>query len=770
MSLKLTKNKLFFGILIFGLIINLLVLFDIQYFYLRAIFSFIFLITIPGLLIMLMFKIREINSWEYLVYTIGLSVAFLMFGGLFINWVLPLVGTDKPLSLVPLLISFNVLLLIFWIITYKRNKEILLEIKPPKLDRLNKLFFTIPTIFPILGIFGANILNNKGPNYLILTMLGGIAVYVFFIVLFRKKLNENIYPWVILMMSISLLLMYSLRSWHISGWDIHQEYQMFQLTKENFHWSMLNSPGEAYNACLSITILPTILSSFLKINDEYIFKLIFQIVFSFVPVIVFLFLSRYTKSIIAFLASFFFMSQWQFSQQMTALMRQEIAVLFFALFLFALFDKNFNFSIKNTFLLIFGFSIIISHYSTNYVALILFTFVYFVWLFFRKTENKKVFSKIYQKLNLKEKERSNRGKYYLGGTLIVMLFVFTFLWSFQFTKTSDNLINLVKTTTSNMGKIFTNEMKSELVLLALGGSVKTYTMDDVKNYRDNITKEYHTNKTWINFYSPEEFADYAIRPRYPQSISSPNSMIKLISGYLTKIIGRFLQISILIGIFYLLFFQLKKQKIDAEYIVMSLGSIFLLGIIIIVPYISIGYNIERLFQQNLILLSLPTVLGVLAVFNFLKNKNIKFLLIAIIFIWFFLSFSGFKFNIIGGEPKMNLNNWGEEYDRFYTHKSEVKSLEWLSKYYNQKDKIYLDAFAILKAYSFSRINEKNFLKYILPSIIDKNAYVYSSYTNKINKTTRVNYKNNFLEYNFPTEFLNSNKNKIYNNGGSEIFN
>ncbi len=39
-------------------------------------------------------------------------------------------------------------------------------------------------------------------------------------------------------------------------------------------------------------------------------------------------------------------------------------------------------------------------------------------------------------------------------------------------------------TTINMGKIFTNEMKSELALLALGGYVKTYTMDDVKNYRD----------------------------------------------------------------------------------------------------------------------------------------------------------------------------------------------------------------------------------------------------------------------------------------------
>jgi uncharacterized membrane protein len=720
---------------------------------------------------MLVSKIRSVGFWEYLVYIIGLSVVFIMFAGLALNWILPALKiTDKPLSLHPILISFDILLLIFIFLSYKRNKDLKLELKFPKLDIINRTLFILPIIFPVLSILGAIILNNQGPNFFTMFMLGGIAVYVFFIVLFRKKLNENIYHWAILMMSISLLLMYSLRSWHISGWDIHQEYQMFLLTKENFHWSMSNFPGNAYNACLSITILPTILSSFLNINDEYIFKLVFQIVFSFVPVIVFLFLKRYTKGIIAFLASFFFMSQWQFSQQMTALMRQEISFLFFALFLIVLFKKNFNSSIKKNFLLIiFGFSIIVSHYSTSYVALSLFIFVYFIWLFFRKTENKKIFSKVYQKLNLKEKGIIKREKYYLGGILVLLLFVFNFLWSFQLTGTSNNLIYTFKMVTSNMGKIFKHEMISDQAQLALGGSVKTYTMDDVKNYRDNITKEYHTNKTGINFYSPEKYADYAIRPRYPQSISSPNSTIKLISGYLTKIVGGSLKISILIGTFYLLFFQVKKQKIDAEYIVMSLGSIFLLGIIIIVPYISIGYNIERLFQQNLILLSLPAVLGFLVVFKFLKNKNTKFLLIAIIFIWFFLPFSGFNSNIIGGEPKMNLNNFGEEYDRFYTYESEVKSLEWLSKYYNQKDEIYLDVYAILKAYYFSRIEENNTLKDILPSTIDKNAYVYSGYVNTIHKRTFVDYELKLMSYNFPTEFLNQNKNLIYNNGSSEVF-
>ncbi len=278
-KLSITKNKLFSGILLFSLVSILFVIFDIQYFYLRAIFSFLFLTIIPGLLIMLMLKIRKIGFWEYLIYTIGLSIAFLMFAGLAVNWILPWTHiTDKPLSLIPLLISFNTFLLIFGLIAYKRNKDFSLKIKFPKLDWLNKIFFAIPVIFPVLSILGATILNNGGRNYLTMIMIGGIAIYVFLIVLLRDKLNGHVFPWSILFTSVSLLLMYSLRSWHILGFDINQEYQTFQLTKEYFHWSMSNF-RDAYNACLSINILPTIFSLFSNINDEYIFKLIFQIIF-----------------------------------------------------------------------------------------------------------------------------------------------------------------------------------------------------------------------------------------------------------------------------------------------------------------------------------------------------------------------------------------------------------------------------------------------------------------------------------------------------------
>lgn len=769
--MRLTKNKIFSGILIFGLIANLLVLFDIQYFYLRAISSFIFLTTIPGLLIMLMVEIRKIGFWEYLIYVIGLSVAFLMFGGLFVNWTLPLFGIDKPLSLIPLLISFNVFLLTFWLIAYKRNKRISLKIKLPKLDRLNKVFLTIPMIFPVLSILGAIILNNQGPNYLTMIMLGEIAIYVFLVVLFRKKLNQNIYPFAILMMSISLLLMSSLRSWHISGWDIHQEYQMFQLTRENLHWSMSNFRyfRHAYNACLSITILPTVFDSFLKINNEYIFKLLFPLIFSITSLGVYLSFRKYTQDVIMFLACFLFILQIWFIEQMPTLARQEIALLFFTLALLVLFSKNISSILKKMLFLIFGFSMIVSHYSTTYVALGLFVFTYFLVFIFRKTKSRKSFSKIYKKLNLKEKKReSDKKKYYLRGILVLLLILFAFLWYAQLTETSSNLIDFTHKTIRNMGKMFLQEGLRPGIKEILFQPKNFNTPENIQNYVQSTTLHY--NELNLNLYDKEEYRYYKTRPVGAELISPivRSRLLNLLAFSIFRSI-RFLinNIFILLGLFYLLFFKLlKKSSIDVEYITISLISTFFIFAIIFVPLASSNYNLSRLYLQALVLLCLPAILGALLVLKFFKKS--KYFILSMIFIIFFLFHTGFIFQVIGGNVAfMHLNNFGEECDRFYTHEAEVKSARWLSSNRKREDLVYADEVANLRLSSFAKID---WVIYdILPSTIDRNAYVYLSRTNMIVEKAFKKHGIDLISYNYPLEFLNKNKNLIYNNGGSEVF-
>ena len=131
----LTRGSLFLGILIFMILINILVAFNINFLHIRQVLGFLFLILIPGLLIMLCFKIRTVKFWEYLVYTVGLSIAFIMFAGLAVNWTLPALGiTDKPLSLWPILICFDIFLVALWLTAIYRNKDLKpFDITIPKL-------------------------------------------------------------------------------------------------------------------------------------------------------------------------------------------------------------------------------------------------------------------------------------------------------------------------------------------------------------------------------------------------------------------------------------------------------------------------------------------------------------------------------------------------------------------------------------------------------------------------------------------------------------
>ena len=763
--MRLNKNIIFPGILIYGLIVVLLTLFDVQFLCLRPICSFIFLMTIPGLLIVLMLRIRKINFWEYLVYIIGLSITFLMFAGLLINWALPWLGIDKPLSLIPLLVSLGILLFIFWIIAYIRNKEISIEIKIAKPDWLNIFFFIIPIILLVFSIFGALVLNSNGPDTFTMITLGGIAVYVLVLIFFRDELNKNVYPWAILLISLAMLLSTSLRSWNISGHDIITEYQMFQLTKENLYWSMSYFPGHAYNACLSITIFPTVLSSFFKINDIYIFKIFFQIIFSFISVVVYLFLKRYTKTTLAFIAVLFFISLPTFFIDLPMMTRQEISLFFFALMLLILFKKQINLTVKISFFIIFGFSMIISHYSTSYVALAFFLGTYILTFLFRKWENRKI--------NRRIPSHVKKQKYFLSGYLIIALLVFGFVWYSSITHTTNGLIDFINKSSSNLENIFSDDVRAGQTSVFEQFNIFSKPKDQTVLVQDYIkeTELNYKNMPYINYYPQEKYENYN-----PQLIPDELVPLKINSNiaskiyYFEEIIKKLVKVFIVIGVFYPLFNLSKKRVIDTEYIFMILISLFLLLAIMILPLASIEYNLLRTYQQVLIILSLPAVLGCSIIFKFLKKENIKVILISFIFIIYFLFCCGFISQIIGdSEASINLNNFGIYYDKYYTHDSEVKSAQWLSNNYDKKDLICVDDSTSSKLKTFSNIKDGQFFYYIIPSIMDKDSYVYLSYTNTIKKIIIQSYRGRIIEYNFPTQFLNDNKNKIYNNGGSEIF-
>ncbi len=782
-----SRNTIFLGILIARIIMGFLIFSDIQLHYLRAVFSSGFLILIPGLLIMLMLKIRKISGWEYLIYTIGLSVAFLIFGGLFVNLVFPLIGIDRPLTLIPLFASFDVFLFVSWIVACRRNKDVSFEIKLPELNLTDKVFSIIPVVFPVLSTLGAITLNNDGSNYLTMIMIGGIVVYFFFLILFRKKLNHNVYPWGILMISIALLLCNSLRSWHLTGGDISLEYYVFQLTKSMSHWSP-SQFVDPYNTCLSITILPTVLSNFLNIGGEYIYKVIFPVIFSFSVIGLYLLMKKYMKTVPSLLSIFFFVTQLPFLLWITAIARQEIALYFFILFLLVIFNNDFEPGIKETLFLILGFSLIVSHYSTAYITLFLVTFAFIASFFIRK------FIFRWNRHLQKRKKRiapfkAAGSRYFVPLRLIFLLLLFAFLWYSVFTQTAASLNQILENNINNIKEEYKSSSVRDAFSIDPFSNIYITTEKDVIDYSEYTLATYSDMEN-IDLYGPDEFEGYDVSPAPTVINPISNDLIYNIMLITQKVITTIFKLSFFIGTIYILIIlfmrrikvelidielkikmkttDIEVQMIDIEYLSLIIGSIIILFVIILVPFISLEYNFERLYLQTLYILILPALLGMKLILLPFKKIKADMFIILLIIVFYFLYNTGFTTQIVGGEPSEILNNYGTLYAQDYTHDSEVKSIEWLSLNRDKDSLIYVDKASERKLMAYGNIIE-GLKRDILPSAIDKKAYVYLGYSNVTDKVILQLFKGKVILYSLPENFLSNNKNLLYNNQYTEIY-
>ena len=117
---------------------------------------------------------------------------------------------------------------------------------------------------------------------------------------------------------------------------------------------------------------------------------------------------------------------------------------------------------------------------------------------------------------------------------------------------------------------------------------------------------------------------------------------------------------------------------------------------------------------------------------------------------------------------MNLNNFGEDYDKFYTHPQEIYSAAWLAKNRDPELSVYADDTASLRLISFGNgliVHDTA----VLPSTITMDSYVYLDYANTGREITISRFAGKQISYKYPLKFLERHKNLIYDNGGSRIF-
>lgn len=361
-------KKLAYLILIMLFITDLLSFFQVPY--LREIVTLLFFNTIPGLLILIILRLDKIEFIKKAVLSVMLSITFLLLVGMLINFLYPLI--QRPLSFLPLILSMNVFLMLLLVITFKRNREVTLKDLLNYNISLNNSFLSLlifPVLFPFLAFLGTYFMNISGYNGFLLLLLILIPIYLALILIFRNRIHSATYPISLWMMSMALLFIHGLTSNYIMGIDVHSEFYVFQLTVNNFHWDAYGL-FNAYNSCLSITVLPTVYTVLTGISGQYVFKFIFALIGSFVPLVAYLVFKRFLNLDKAYLASLLILFQNFFMLSLGA-SRQLIALLFFFSAIFILFDTEISGNTKKILIILAVLSVTLSHYATTYVALTL---------------------------------------------------------------------------------------------------------------------------------------------------------------------------------------------------------------------------------------------------------------------------------------------------------------------------------------------------------------------------------------------------------------
>jgi uncharacterized membrane protein len=741
-----------------------------------AVAGFLLAIGLPTWMISQKVNWRTDSPSERLCYSVVSAILGLILVGLIINTVLPHLGVSRPLDRGPVLLAVDI-----WcgIIAVWRPERFNPAITRPRIDRLRGIDWTVGLLAFLcvpLAIMGANRLNNGASGGLTLVMLIIAAITLVLMFIKREVLNDGTLSAAVFFIALSLLLMTSLRGWYITGHDIQQEYKVFELTKDNGSWN-ISRFQDAYNACLSLTILPTELWQLMRIDDPYIYKFWYQLLFALCPVIVYRISLRFTNRGIAIIAVIYFIAFPTFFTDMPFLNRQEIAYLFVGACMMAATDKTLPRKTARLRMGLFSLGVILSHYSTSYVFL---GTLAISWLMYKVLIAARSFMRHWRQ----NKRWPSIKKAALVPSVsllnVAVLVVGIGIWNGLATHTVGGFGTiLVQAVDSLRGG--TDATKSQDVSYSLFGGGAPPESQVLSSYIKTTLALPSSERAAQGFFPVSTVGKYPITniplPNLPitsagQVVDDSGLSVASLNSIMRSGAARLLQLFVVLGLYSALRTRKRKTGWITELIALASGALVIVALQVVVPAISVDYGVLRAFQQALIVFGPLVAVGSVTIFWFLREKWSLRAAFAVA-ILFFASLVGTIPQITGGYPaQLNLNNSGQYYDLYYTHPQSITAIEWLQSNIpggagtTSQAQVQIDPYAYGELQTFTHLNLDNTN---FPTLLQKSSYVFLGFETATGGRATVLTSGDLITYQYPMKLLNSSYNLVYSSNGAAIY-
>jgi uncharacterized membrane protein len=755
--------------------INVSVVTGLQVPFVGPAIGFWFLVVHPVYLLYTNSVWRASSTAERLGYSLTATLLLLMLAGLGANTLLPIIGVQRPLDPIPVVVLGDALTASLYLLRRRHPAKhawrAQIKTVVPEEGRL----LVASGLCVIFAVLGSNRLNNGAGDQVSLVALGTMVVTLLLLLHWRRQVRDGMIGVTLYLLSLALLLMTSLRGWYVTGHDIQTEYQVFQLTETHGHWS-ISVLRTAYNACLSITILPTELSQVVRVDNPYIYKVFFQLMFAVCPVLVYTIARRYFPKPIGILAAIYFIGFPTFLNDMPFLNRQEVAFLFVCAAILVITNTAWSLRCRRLALLVTSLGVELSHYSTMY--LFLGTLVA-AWV-----------AQHLSVLNPNRLRRARAGTHAkriswsvtyrtVGIGSIVLIGAIAFAWGDLATRTSGSAVSDAESAITGLIGHSSSSRSGDVSYGLLPGqganpqtALNVYRQQTLRASAGRSPSAYLPTSAVTRYRTPVVNGSPTLQltatGRFLSDVSIP---VTGLNSLIRQAAAKGEQVFVGIGLITLLLARRIRCQVGREFFYLCVGSTAVVTILTVLPNLSNDYGVLRAFQEALILIAPVVVAG--SVTAFLPLGQMRALrTAAAVCLGIFISTTGLLPQATGGYPaQLSLNNSGSYYDLYYTHPQEEAAIGWLwGKPGVLPGGVQAENFTARFAFSDEpEVTGQQFITDIYPSLIRKSGWVILGYTTIHTGQAVTYYDGDLITYAYPIAVLRNNKNLVYNNGGTEIF-
>jgi uncharacterized membrane protein len=389
---------------------------------------------------------------------------------------------------------------------------------------------------------------------------------------------------------------------------------------------------------------------------------------------------------------------------------------------------------------------VVSHYSTTYLAIPLFALTAaFQWIF-------SLFRSIPR----------------MSGALLLACGVSlagAILWYGPVTHSASNLSQFKQSADTKGVAILPNKGGSALSTYLQGEESQELSPAQYQIYIKNY---YQTTYPFVTPLSTAGDPQYDLRiasdPTPPVKIDSLSSGLNLADLLVQQATNLLAGITALV-----LAFRRKAPAVARQVALMGLAGVAMLIVVRISGTIAVAYNPARAFMQLLIVLAV----SISWFFQWLGAKlswTRPWILIASsaslgVFV---IGSTGFSDAFLGGGTASNLANSYTDYQRFVATTQDLAAGAWVLREAPPGQIIETDRYGELRLVTMAG-QRPGILGDITPETTDQHAWVYATRANIIDNVVQSETGNYAASYAFPTLFLESNFNVVYANGTSEVF-